>query len=433
MKLKISSAEKRLIAVSLLALGIIGGGVLWRNYLNREPVLNIPPYPKLPNPNGFGLYVQAARSLKPATPPVDEINDSNPPTDPTVRAKQYSLARKEMWLNQNLAAFALFQTALRTPCLHPPDRGSRARVFPVYSRLRELARCKRSESGTYEMRREWNRAVHSRIDVVQMGNEVSRGGPLIASLVGIAVQSIGRSEQWTLTDKLNAAQCRAAVDRLQRIYAQRVKLDAVLTEEKYVGQVQLVNSMQPGGWRMAFWRMTADAYIPFQERSRIFFVSKRTIINNYVENMDTLIAIAKLPYMAARKPQLQSDPINDTLMPVFERASFNFARNDAGNALWLVSLALRAYKLENGAYPVELKDLVPRYLKQIPADSFGRGGPLRYAKRASRYVLYSIGPDRVDNGGSAVPSRYKGFAATHPRFPQIDFDSTGDYVAGRNR
>lgn len=433
MKRNISRGEKKLVAASLLAFAIVGGGYVWRTYLNREPDLSIPPYPTLPNPNGFDLYVQAAQSITPANPAVDEINDRNPPTDPKVRAQQYSLARKEAWLRQNQAAFVLFQKALKTPTLHPLDRDPQKHFNGVYRPLRELARSFRIKARTEEMRGDWNRAVHSRIDAVQMGNDISRGGQLIAGLLGIAVQSIGRSEQWALTDKLNAAECRAAVARLEKIYTQRIRLDAVLTETKYAGQIQLVDSMKPGDWRMSFWRIMAYDGTPFQKRAKVFFMSERAIVKNYIKNMDVVIKNGQSPYSATKKSLPESDPINDMLMPVFERSSFNFARNDAGNALWLVNLAMRAYKSENGAYPAQLKELVPRYLKQIPQDPFGRGEPLRHQKRGNTYLLYSIGPDGIDNGGKPVLHRENATILSLRGLPLVLPDSRGDYVAGRNR
>ena len=65
-------------------------------------------------------------------------------------------------------------------------------------------------------------------------------------------------------------------------------------------------------------------------------------------------------------------------------------------------LALRAYRLEHGAYPATLAALTPAYLKQIPNDPFAASGPLHYKRQGSKYVLYSIGPDGKDDGGKPI-------------------------------
>jgi hypothetical protein len=59
--------------------------------------------------------------------------------------------------------------------------------------------------------------------------------------------------------------------------------------------------------------------------------------------------------------------------------------------------ALRAYKLERNNLPVSLQDLVPQYISQIPQDPFD-GKPIRYS--ATKKILYSVGQDGIDSGGS---------------------------------
>jgi len=51
---------------------------------------------------------------------------------------------------------------------------------------------------------------------------------------------------------------------------------------------------------------------------------------------------------------------------------------------------------------------VPSYLKSIPNDPFVEKKPLIYKKTAKGYLLYSVGPDGVDDGGKPVfDSKYK--------------------------
>ncbi len=60
-------------------------------------------------------------------------------------------------------------------------------------------------------------------------------------------------------------------------------------------------------------------------------------------------------------------------------------------------LALGAHKQEHGRLAQSLAELVPDYLAEIPIDPFD-GEPLRYAP--SRKIVYSVGTDMVDRGGS---------------------------------
>jgi hypothetical protein len=411
--IQLSHGEKWIAIAVLVPVGVIGI-VAWRSHVNTVPVVNIPAYPVLPNPNGYDLFVKAGRDIIEAKPAVDEINDSNPSSDPKVRAERYSLERKQVWLNRNKKAFELFQKALSTPALHPPQRSALPPTYPEYKTLRELARCKSIEARTFALEGEWGKATQSRLDTLQFGIATADGGPLMASLVGIAIQAIGRNHWWNDVKHLNSVQCRLALSRLENIYAQRLRADVTLTEEKYCGQIMLLGVMRGPTWGP-------------------FWIPKRTVMSNYVQMMDAHIANARKPYLATTPVLAPNDPLTKVLAPVFDRAHWNFARNDAGNALWLVTLALRAHKLENGSYPVQLNALVPRYLKQIPSDPFGRGEPLRYQKRGNTYLLYSMGPDGIDNGGKAIAHRKNASASARRYLPTVFADSAGDYVAGRNR
>jgi hypothetical protein len=63
-----------------------------------------------------------------------------------------------------------------------------------------------------------------------------------------------------------------------------------------------------------------------------------------------------------------------------------------------IAYALAAYRSDNGHYPTKLDDLSPKYLAAIPGDLFS-GKPLIYRPSADGYLLYSVGPNGVDDGG----------------------------------
>ena len=65
----------------------------------------------------------------------------------------------------------------------------------------------------------------------------------------------------------------------------------------------------------------------------------------------------------------------------------------------LVSAALKLYVIDNGRYPGNLDDLVPKYLPEAPTDPFNDFQPINYVQKDGRHVLYSYGPDRKDQEG----------------------------------
>ena len=114
---------------------------------------------------------------------------------------------------------------------------------------------------------------------------------------------------------------------------------------------------------------------------------------------------------------------------------FRVTEPDTQNALLAVSFALRAYRLDHGAYPATLAALTPAYLSRVPDDPFAISGPLRYKRQGGKYVLYSVGPDGKDNGGKPIfdPSKPPPPAGSERDYRSaVRNNSVGDVVAGVN-
>ena len=60
---------------------------------------------------------------------------------------------------------------------------------------------------------------------------------------------------------------------------------------------------------------------------------------------------------------------------------------------------MAAHKAEKGRYPEKLAALVPTYLKEIPEDH-SADKPLIYRRHGKGCIVYSIGPNMKDDGGS---------------------------------
>ena len=77
-------------------------------------------------------------------------------------------------------------------------------------------------------------------------------------------------------------------------------------------------------------------------------------------------------------------------------------RKQAITRLLILELAVRCYQLEHDILPEKLEQLVPNILAQLPTDPFdGNNRPLSFLRTADGYVLYSVGPNGVDDGGTA--------------------------------
>ncbi|MCS7303649.1 MAG: hypothetical protein NZ602_00895 [Thermoguttaceae bacterium] len=70
--------------------------------------------------------------------------------------------------------------------------------------------------------------------------------------------------------------------------------------------------------------------------------------------------------------------------------------------LTICSFALAAYQAEQGRYPKQLEELVPRYLAAVPMDAFAPQKPLIYRRTEEGVILYSVGPNGKDDGGRSL-------------------------------
>jgi len=98
--------------------------------------------------------------------------------------------------------------------------------------------------------------------------------------------------------------------------------------------------------------------------------------------------------------------------------------NRTGNELFLAALRLQAWRAEHGHCPDTLDALQTDAIGGLPRDPFG-DGPFKYRRDGDGYVLYSVGPDRHDDGGRAV-EEVQGEQKDHAVAP----GSKGDYVWG---
>lgn len=82
-------------------------------------------------------------------------------------------------------------------------------------------------------------------------------------------------------------------------------------------------------------------------------------------------------------------------------AAGNAAKQQASADFAYLGCALERYWLAKGTYPQRLEDLVPEYAEKIPNDIL-TGEPYHFRwEDKDHYLLYSVGSDRIDNGGRA--------------------------------
>src|SRR5262249_28120615 len=92
------------------------------------------------------------------------------------------------------------------------------------------------------------------------------------------------------------------------------------------------------------------------------------------------------------------------LSPAADKIGEECRRKHALTRCGLILLAAERFRLTTGSWPETLDALIPNYLPTILLDPFD-GEPLRYRRLRDGVVVYSVGPDDIDDGGRLARSR----------------------------
>ncbi len=68
----------------------------------------------------------------------------------------------------------------------------------------------------------------------------------------------------------------------------------------------------------------------------------------------------------------------------------------------LVALSLTLYHRRHGSWPTRLEQLCPELLPAVPVDRFD-GKPMKYVLTGDKPIVYSVGRNRIDEGGASSP------------------------------
>jgi hypothetical protein len=245
----------------------------------------------------------------------------------------------------NAEALRLLRLGLTRQCSVPAEVAmtNTAAMLNELSDMKRLVQLLAAQGRLREMDNQPAEAARSYLDAIRFGNEISRGGFLINRLVGIACEAIGRSPLAKLVPSLKPEAARPIIADLEKIEQTHVTWDEALRNENRFLRHQLRANPNPVIWVTSLWQ----------------------------------------------------------LRPAMRRAAEKHNRILAYERLLAAELALRCYQSEKARPPARLAELVPNYLSQVPLDPF-TGQPLVYRPQGTNWLLYSIGPDGVDDVGKSV-------------------------------
>ena len=96
------------------------------------------------------------------------------------------------------------------------------------------------------------------------------------------------------------------------------------------------------------------------------------------------------------------------LLPSLDRTFDTHYRARTECNLAATALAIRWYQVEhNNQFPKSLDELIPKYLPAVPIDYLD-GKPIRYRADGAKPMIWSVGQNEIDDGGSAESARKNG-------------------------
>ena len=390
--------SKRLL---VLAVGMVVAALL----AAKGPVMPWPrwhaPKVAMPVPNAFDDYRRAAALVTPAKP------DDQPYDDAAVRRRI---------LADNAVALRTLRAGFAHVYLDPPEDLA-AFGGNYYGKWHDLVRALTYEAAEHAAAGRYAAAIDSQLDALRFATDIERGAPTLPFANGM--QATARQEKRVVAriERLDAQQAAAAARRLEGILA----AEPVPADTLRMDRVQV-----PALWaEIRRDRVAADGLLAGLH-ARLY---EPRMIREHDRWLAALIAWAETGSRGDKPAASSPDPkrlgISDEVASYGPFMCLNlWWINRAGNELFLAALALQAWRAEHGAYPETLEALVPSLLAEPPRDPFGNA-TLKYRHEGERYVLYSVGPDRVDDGGRAVSADEQGKPTR-----RVSRRSVGDYVWG---
>lgn len=370
---------------------------------NRPPSITVPT-PKMPKDNGWDYFIRACKMLDPA--------HRCPMSDASRKPEEWTIPELETFVKANEPALAVLREGLDKDFLMPPmrDLASVAGPYEHFAEMREMARTFSGEALYYRRLGRNAQAVNAHIDAVEMGVTLPRGGPVIAVLVGTAIEAIGEHGIHEVISRLNARELAQVARRLEMIQSKRTPLGENTIEDPrsslavgirmFSGRDRLKYAWNAQPWTTTWFDDDEPRTVRYLRNAKFAFTNKQRMLRQIDDYSREMAAECNQPFQERSRVPVPNNPICELLAQYYRNVHHTYCRSQARLTLIEFYVALRRHHLDTGRYPAKLADLSPKYLKQIPADPFG-GKALRYrlVDNGKSYLLYSIGPNLKDDGG----------------------------------
>lgn len=366
-----------------------------------------------PENNGFTLFLAATNSFfwpTNKTLAIDYLDGK--PSDESVI--QDIITRNEETLR------LLDEGIARGVCITPEVTDINT-PLPYLSPLRNMGRLLAVKSRFERLSGKCEPATETCVALLSFGNLIQRdAGCLIDYLVGISVLNMGIEE--TLEITRDSATSADQFSQLLRALESLTPVERGLihvTRVEYRCMSKIIDDLERGkyGVNEVLWlgdgkperpvmcnRMLGYLFQPNRTKLMFADVYRGMIANagRTFANMKPLDEEASIGFkISGAKLLLHPNAVGKVLcailLPSLDKVIEGKYRTECGINAARIIAALNAHRKREGDLPDDLQALVPEYLPSVPIDPFD-GKPFRYS--ASKGIVYSVGRDLVDSGGS---------------------------------
>ena len=274
-------------------------------------------------------------------------------------------------------------------------------------------------------------AIEYALDTQRIARSMPRYGPtLVSSLVATGIHAMANDRLWKLTlhrppglsEEQERAAWREARPQAQAAIANLLD-DAIVRElsaQGFAGE-RSMNALMPavmsgpgGGAALgvvfgpADWNVVTE---PFH-RSSLMRTARQTdaaaqalrkadTIGEFQSDLDARGGLTVDP--PGTVAGAAGDLLRQIMLPSLDRAIQSFFRVRTERHAAAIALAVKLYEADHdGQLPASLDALVPAYLPFVPGDPYAVDGLMRYRTDGPLPIVYSVGEDGEDDGGSVA-------------------------------
>ena len=288
-------------------------------------------------------------------------------------------------------------------------------VLPPMHKMRNLSRLLCLSSGVASHQGKMDEAMTYISTALALADHCTSGPTLVESLVSFACEkNVFKTFQYVLDqaeftkDSINAISLNpslnfnAALHRSARMETafgmysftmpdlSNVAATSFISEPPVMTSQHFIVMGAISPYRVFLWRKDIEAYLQWMHRNEQWSAE---------------------PYHAHLQEWRQPEPrkrlgglLANSMALTISLPAQLAAVADAQHRLIMLAVAMWQYRLAEGSFPAELGQLSPKYLLTIPIDPF-TGKSMKMAQVDGHPVIYSVGPDLVDDGGKPMDQR----------------------------